>query len=148
VSGAPPTQHSRPLWLAALITALLTPAIFFGVLLAINLVRGEASGELAFRGMGFLIFFGLPLSLGATYLVGLPLALLLRSQQLLAPKYVIPGAALVGATILSVLTLTILRTTLTLQAIAVGLGVGAVAGIVFCLTAGIAFRLRATRAAT
>jgi len=132
---------------AALITALFTPVLFFVALLAINLLRGEPIGEPAFRGMGFMVLFGLPISLGATYLAGLPLALLLRSQHLLTPKYVIPGAALLGATTLSVLTLTVMRTTLTPDAMAVGLGVGTIAGIVFCLTAGIAFRQRATRAA-
>ncbi|MBC8024374.1 MAG: hypothetical protein H7Y89_00135 [Steroidobacteraceae bacterium] len=130
-----------------MIAALATPAVFYGGLLAVYLIRGESIGELGFRGLGFLILFVLPLSLGAACFVGLPLVLLLRSQNLLTPRYVIFGAALLGATALSVLTIAVMREALTFGAIAVGVGVGVVAGVVFCLAAGIAFHHHATEAA-
>jgi hypothetical protein len=140
VTSPHPAQHSRPLWVAALVSALFVPVAFFCALLAVNAVRGEASGESTFRGIGFVFLFGLPLSLGATYLVGLPFALLLRSQRLLTVKYVVAGAALLGAFAIVGLTFVVLRAPVTLDAVAVGVAVGAIAGLVFCATAGVAFR--------
>jgi hypothetical protein len=132
VTSPHPAQHSRPLWVAALVSALFVPVAFFCALLAVNAVRGEASGESTFRGIGFVFLFGLPLSLGATYLVGLPFALTV--------KYVVAGAALLGAFAIAGLTFVVLRAPVTFDAVAVGVAVGAIAGLVFCATAGVAFR--------
>ncbi len=139
MSGARQSQHSRPLWVATLITPLVTPLAYLLVLLTIDYTSDHHSPESIFRAIGILYFVGMPLAFGAMFLVGLPLVLLLRSQQLLTTGYV-----LIGSTVVGMLTMAAFsglmdgrwNPVLTLW----GLGLGLFAGFVFCLAAGIPFR--------
>jgi hypothetical protein len=139
VTASPARQHSRPLWVATLATPLITPLACFLVLLVAEFMGEHSSSESMFRAIGILYMVGLPLAFGAMCLVGLPLVLLLRSQALLTPRYVLIGASVIG-----VLTIAAFfglmddswDPVLTLW----GLGLGLFAGVVFCLVAGIPFR--------
>ena len=140
MTGEPAPQHSRPLWLAAFITAILTPVGYFFVLMLVSLVRGEFSAESSFRALGFLFFVVLAPSLGAMYLIGMPLALLLRSQGLLTVPYLMACAIGTGVSTIALLTALIAQDFPVLEVLGWGLVLGALAGIVFCVSAGIRFR--------
>ena len=139
MTGSPRPQHSRPLWIATIVTPLLTPLAYFLVLVAAEFTGVHASGESVFRAMGILYLVGLPLAFGAMGLVGLPLVLLLRSQSMLTPGYVLIGASVIGVLTMAVFTGLIGGSWdpgLTLW----GLGHGLFAGFLFCFVAGIPFR--------
>jgi hypothetical protein len=139
VTGSPRPQHSRPLWIATIVTPLLTPLAYFLVLLVAELTGVHPSGESVFRAIGILYLVGLPLAFGAMCLVGLPLVLLLRSQRMLTPGYVLIGASVVGVLTMAAFTGLIGGSwdpVLTLW----GLGLGLFAGFLFCFVAGIPFR--------
>jgi hypothetical protein len=131
--------HSRPLWVATIVTPLLTPLAYFLVLLAVEFTGDHPSPESVFRAIGILYLVGLPLAFGAMCLVGLPLVLLLRSQGMLTPGYVLIGASVIGVLTMSAFTGLMggaWDPVLTLW----GLGLGLFAGFVFCFVAGIPFR--------
>jgi hypothetical protein len=135
----PRAQHSRPLWVATIVTPLVIPLAYFLVLVAAEFAGEHSSSESVFRAIGILYMVGLPLAFGAMCLVGLPLVLLLRSQRMLTSGYVLIGASVIG--VLTVAAFTGLvdgswHPILTLW----GLGLGLFAGVVFCLIAGIPFR--------
>lgn len=140
MNPAPEPQHSRPLWMAALITAVATPVAYLLTLVLVSLIRGDYSSELAFRGAGFLFFVGLPPALGAMFFIGLPLVLLLRSQDLLTVGYVLVGAMGAGVLTLVALVLFVARSPLEFAVLTWGAGLGLFAGLIFCLAAGIPFR--------
>ena len=136
----PQPQHSRPLWLGALIAAIATPIAYFLALFLVGYLRGDLSTELFFRSLGFLVIFGLPPVLGVVFLVGLPFTLLLRSQGLLTAPYVIAGAAIAGILTMVVLVNIIAQSRLEPEVFGWGAGLGLFAGLIFCLAAGIRFR--------
>ena len=132
-------QHSRPLWVATIVTPLLTPLAYFLVLLTVELTGEHSSSESVFRALGILLLVGLPLAFGAMCLVGLPLVLLLRSQRMLTPGYVLIGASVIGVLTMSAFTGLLggaWDPVLTLW----GLGLGLFSGFVYCFVAGIPFR--------
>jgi hypothetical protein len=135
----PVAQHSRPLWVATIVTPLVTPLAYFLVLLAIEFTSEHSSYESVFRAIGILFLVGLPLAFGAMCLVGLPLVLLLRSQRMLTPGYVLIGASVIGVLAMSAFTGLLggaWDPVLTLW----GLGLGLFSGFVFCFVAGVPFR--------
>jgi hypothetical protein len=135
----PRAQHSRPLWVATIVTPLITPLAYFLVLVAAEFAGEHSSSESVFRAIGILYMVGLPLAFGAMCLVGLPLVLLLRSQRMLTAGYVLIGASVIGMLTMSTFTgLTdgAWDPVLTLW----GLGIGLFSGVVFCFVAGIPFR--------
>ena len=131
-------QHSRPLWVATIVTPLLVPLAYFLVLLTVELTGVHSSSESVFRAFGILCMVGLPLAFGAMCLVGLPLVLLLRSQNMLTPGYVLIGASVIGVLTLSVFTGLIGGAWDPVLALW-GLGLGLFSGFVFCFVAGIPF---------
>jgi hypothetical protein len=144
VNAPPGKQHARPLWLAAFLTAILTPVLYLLGFTLIALVGGEFSSELAFRSLGFMFLFGLLPALGAMYFVGLPLVMLLRSQRLLTSWYVLAGAVAVGILTMAVLVTVIMKSPFEPLVLVWGAGLGAFAGVIFCISAGIPFRERRT----
>jgi hypothetical protein len=139
VTASPEPQHSRPLWVATIATPLLTPLALFLVLMVIEYTSDHPSPESLFRAIGIIFLLGFPLALGAMCLVGLPLVLLLRSQKMLTPGYVLIGASVTGVLTMAAftgMTSGAWDPVLTLW----GLGLGFFAGLVFCLVAGIPFR--------
>ncbi len=134
----PPAQHSRPLWVATLVTPLLTPLAYFLVLLPLEL-SGNASSESLFRAIGILLMVGLPLAFGAMCLVGLPLVLLLRSQRMLTPGPVLIGASVTGMLATSAFT-GLLDGDWNPIVTVWGFGLGLFSGFAFCFIAGIPFR--------
>jgi hypothetical protein len=133
-------QHSRPLWLAAFLTSILTPVAYLLALSLVSVAKGEYSSELAFRGAGFMFFVGLLPALGAMYCIGLPLVLLLRSQGLLTIAYVLIGAIVAGNFTMVALVSVVARSPLVAEVFAWGSGLGLLAGLIFCIAAGIPFR--------
>jgi hypothetical protein len=140
VSAPLPAQHSRPLWLAASLTAIVTPVAYLLALTLFSLVRGDYSSELLFRGAGFMLFAGFVPALIAMFVVGLPLVLLLKSQNLLTVGYVLIGAAVAGILTMIALVVFVARSRLGIEAFALGAGLGVFAGLIFCIAAGIPFR--------
>jgi hypothetical protein len=137
-----PAQHSRPLWIATLVTPLLTLLSYFLVLLTLEFASEHPSPESVFRAIGILLMVGLPLAFGAMCLIGLPLVLLLRSQRMLTPGYVLIGASVIGVLTMSAFSGLLggaWDPLLTLW----GLGLGLFSGFVFCFVAGIPFRASA-----
>ena len=144
MTSPPAAQHSRPLWLAAFLTAILTPVLYLLGFTLLALAGGEYSSELAFRSVGIMFLFGLLPALGAMFFVGLPLVLLLRSQRLLTSLYVLAGAVAVGILTMTVLVTIVMKSPLAPLVLAWGAGLGAFAGVIFCVSAGIPFRERRT----
>jgi hypothetical protein len=139
VTAAPEPQHSRPLWVATILTPLVTPLAWFLILVVIDYRSGHPSPESLSRAIGIIYLIGLPLALGAMCLVGLPLVLLLRSQKMLTGGYVLIGASVTGVLTMAVFTASTGGGWESVMALW-GLGLGFFAGLVFCFAAGIPFR--------
>jgi hypothetical protein len=135
-------QHSRPLWIASLVTPAVTLAAWFAVLCAVEFARsGSIPGEMV-RLLALLVLVGLPVAFGAMFLLCLPLLLLMRSQGMLTGRNVgivsiaVATIALVGFFSIA------LRQRLDVQLVPWCLGLGLFSAAVFCLVAGIPFRGR------
>jgi len=138
--NVPAAQHTRPLWLACLLTSLALPLVFSGLVIAFAVINGGTvfSEELA-RALGFIFLFGFPYSLGVTLLLGLPTVLLLRELRRLTALNVCAVGGMAG-----VVTVTIFQLVSTMNfewaPMAFGLGLGVGAAFVFALIAGIPLR--------
>jgi hypothetical protein len=138
--GAP--QHSRPLWLASLVTPFVALIAWFVVVAALDVARSGPGSEVAFRMFGAIVMLGLPPAYGAMFLVGLPLLLLMRSQRMLTG----PNVCLL-ATIVAVLTLITFFALIAegwpeVELLGWSVVIGLLAGVTFCLVAGISLRWR------
>jgi site-specific recombinase len=135
-------QHSRPLWLAALLTPFALPIAYALIFMLGNAARGrELMSEEATRALSALVIFGLPISLVATFLLGLPFALLLRSKGWLNMPVVCGAAVIAGIVAFHVFMLTLGgMAKVGILEIAISGTIGLFMGIVFCLIAGVRFR--------
>lgn len=135
----PAPQHARPLWAAALLTGLIVPIGYFLLALVAEIFSAEpSSAEMRARLFGFVLFFGLPVSLAAMLLLGLPAVLILRKFEMLTAGTVCIAAALIGGG-----SLTAVYGFVGASgpfASFWGCLVGFMAGIVFCAIAGVRWR--------
>ena len=135
-------QHKRPLWLAALLTSIGAPLVYYIGALALNVVTGGSFySEEAFRALGFVIFIGLPASVAAMFILGMPFVLLLRAVGKLSALNVSLGAAIIGAVTSSMVVRVTGGTPEMLPELGVGALIGLLAGAIFSTIAGLRFRL-------
>jgi hypothetical protein len=138
--GAP--QHSRPLWIASLVTPVAALTAWFALQLGLEFARSGSVPGVMMRLLVLLILFGGPVAFGAMFFLGLPSLLLLRSQNMLTGLNVCLAATIV-TTIAIVGFMLSMRQRPGLELVAWALGLGVFAGATFCLAAGIPFRRRA-----
>jgi hypothetical protein len=139
VNEATMPQHRRPLWLAALVTSVAVPIGYFLLVLAASALRNEAPGDGTARAFGYTMMFGLPVTAGAMFLLGMPVVLMLRSMNSLRALHVCIGAAVAGGLALSLLFAMTGGNDHGLSFVWGGL-VGLFAGVVFCAVAGVRWR--------
>jgi hypothetical protein len=133
-------QHRRPLWVAALVTCLTIPTLFF-------LIAGYFDREPAepvrknFAEQGPLaLFAALPLSAIAMYALAMPLIVRSRNQGVLSLLRVC--AICVGAgVVVMILFCLLLQVLPSLVLLAFAAGVGLFAGLLFAWTAGVRLRI-------
>lgn len=131
--------HRRSLLVAALVTTLAIPVLFAIAMGMVDLIiAGHTGGELFFRGLGVVVFVGIPLTAVAVLLLGTPVVLQLRRLGMLNASRVSLIAAIIGAVVM-VITFGLFGTWDPL-AILMGAVTGAAGGLIFCLAAGIRFR--------
>jgi hypothetical protein len=135
-------QHSRPLWLAALLTPFALPISYALMFMVGNAARGrDLMSEEATRALSALVLFGLPISLVVTFLLGLPFAFVLRSKGWLNMPVVCGAASIAGIVAFRVFMLILGgMEKVGILEIAISAAIGLFMGIVFCLIAGIRFR--------
>jgi len=132
---------SFPLWFAALVTAISVPFACWVVLFVIEVALGGSPfGEEIMRSLGAMMFIGIPMSLLVMFLLGYPLALLLRRFGKLSALTVCAGGAVIGALFALASSDNIPVHEVDPQLVLFAAGAGLFAGIVFCLVAGIPFR--------
>jgi hypothetical protein len=141
VNGAGEPQHSRPLWVASIVTPVAALGAGFVVLCALTVANGGELGSAVLEMLRLLAVLGLPLATGAMFLIGLPLVLLMRSQRMLTAENVCVAATVI-ATVSLFGILGILGAWLDVEYLVFTPVIGAFAGAVFCLVAGIPFRRR------
>lgn len=135
-------QHKRPLWLAALLTSIGAPLVYYIGALAVNVVTGGSFySEEAFRALGFVMLIGLPASVAAMFILGMPFVLLLRAIGKLSALNVSLGAAAIGAVTFSMLIRVSGGTPEMLPEIGIGAFIGLLTGAIFSTIAGLRFRL-------
>lgn len=131
-------QHTRPFWLAALISPWIAP-VAFCLYLA---VMADASAPTATALITTALTRVLPISYAATLLLGLPYVYWLRARAALSVPSVCAGAVVAG------LLLVVGYTTTTLgwgaspapAALRAGVGLGLCLGLAFSIVAGVSLR--------
>jgi hypothetical protein len=140
VSSADVAQHSRPLWVASLASPVAALAGCFLVLCGMELATGKRLAALeALDFLEVIATFGLPIALVAMFFMGLPLVMLMRSQRMLTAENVC-AAATVIAVVATFGFLTLIGAWPDPDVLIWVPVMGALAGAVFCLVAGIRFR--------
>lgn len=143
-------EPRRPLGLAFALTPLVTPLAFFLICAVYFMATGEVhQGSSWLASLGFFYLFGMPVGYLALGVLGWPLINLLRRQHRLSAGYVCLGAALIGALAFGAF-ITVIGTHPNAGAVftsglawAGGLIAGALAGLIFCLIAGIPWKASA-----
>jgi len=144
-----PTLTRRPLGLAFALTPLVTPLAFFLICAVYFLATGEVhQGSSWLASLGFFYLFGIPVGYIALGLLGWPLIALLRRQHRLSAVYVCLGAGIIGAVAFAAF-VTVIGTHpnpgavfTSGLAITGGLIAGVLAGLIFCLIAGVPWRMK------
>ena len=137
----PAPQHTRPLWLAGLITAISVPLACWAAIIVIEVANGGSFfGEEVMRSLGALMFFGLPMSFIIMFVVGYPLVLALRHFGRLSALNICAGGAAIGVLFALIGSRFIPAGQIDPELVLFAGGAGLIAGIVFCLVAGIPFR--------
>jgi hypothetical protein len=135
-------QHRRPLWLAALAAWPAVPlgyALFFAFIELTSGDPGRTANILPI--VTIVLTLGLPISGVATFLVGLPVVLLMRSRGWLTAIRACLVASVIGATAW-ILFMKAMDSAMSLSSplLLLGAAFGAVSGLVFCLVADIRWR--------
>lgn len=143
-------QHRRPLWLAALVTVFATPLV---VTLLLKIADPFFDEQLLSTEGGsfeeFVVMFagGVPICAVSMFVIALPLMLALRHQGWLVVPGVCVVTALAGAIGFAGVAYVSLRTRMGSDGLALGAGMGLIAGLLFSLVAGIGFRRKALSSA-
>jgi hypothetical protein len=142
------TITRRPIWLALVITPLLTPLAFFLAYASYFFAAGYNRPGLSWAGsLAFMYLFGVPLGYLAIGILGWPWVTKLIQWQKLTVGYVCGGACVIGmGAFLAFAALIKGRNEFSLngvpQQIAIGLLIGLLAGLIFCAIAGIPIKSR------
>ena len=135
------SQHTRPIWFAALVAPWAVPLAFvLWATLAILFTEGVAGFKDWPVLFGFFVF-GLPPAYAAMLIFGLPYVLWLRARGSLTFPLVCVGAML--ASVISVPALAWLtgpHVPPSWSSILLSVSLGLLSGVVFCIAAGITFR--------
>ena len=138
----------RPIWLALVVTPLLTPLAFFLLYAGYFVVMGYNRPGLSWRGsLIFMYALGAPLGYLAIGLLGWPWVNKLIHWRKLTVGYVCGGACVIGMVAFFAFELLIKRnnpfevTGVFLQ-LMTGLVIGLLAGVIFCALAGIPIKAR------
>jgi hypothetical protein len=134
MSTAPTPQHSRPLFWALLAAVAAVPLAYYAVYTL------SGAGKANAYNLGLILATGLPIGGAATFLLGLPVVLLLRRMRQLHAMAVCGSAMLIGAGAMAVVF--IREPGADLGLLLTGAGLGLLAGAVFCGVAGIRLTAR------
>jgi len=133
--------HRRPFWLAALVTCIAVPTAFALFMLVTSAISGGMAGVKRVSELLLLPFLiGVPVSAIAMFLFAMPVLMLFRERRLLGVLTVCALTIFVGALILPVAMTLFSRGDFIWVLMPWGAGCGALAGLVFCLTAGVPWR--------
>lgn len=142
------TLTRRPIWLALIITPLLTPLAFFLAYAAYFMVMGYNRPGLSWIGsLAFMYLFGLPLGYAAIGVLGWPWVTKLVHWQKLTVGYVCGGACVIGMVAFLAFTALISGNNQFAlngvnQEIVTGLIIGLLSGLIFCAVAGVPVKSR------
>ena len=143
MNQAPPLQHKRPLWVAALLAWITGPVVFALYLHASEFIENGNFHASTFNfAMTVILGLGSVISAVAMFLMGLPLALWFRRHGWLAAPLVCLTATGVGALALGLFFWVTDRGPPTFGLWLLGAALGAVSGIVFCVSAGLRWWVR------
>lgn len=135
----PDPQHRRPLWVAALVTCLTIPTLFFFIAGYFDRDPAEPVRKNFAEQGPLALFAALPLTAIAMYALAMPLIVIWRNQGLLSLPRICAaciGAGVVAMTFFCLL----LQATPSLVLLAFAAGVGLFAGLLFSWTAGVRLR--------
>jgi hypothetical protein len=143
------TDSRRPLGLAFALTPLVTPLAFFLICAVYFLATGEVHrGSSWLASLGFFYLFGVPVGYLALGILGWPLIIVLRRWNRLSARYVCLGASIIGALSFAAF-VTAIGTHPTPGAVFTsgltilsGLIAGLLAGVIFCVIAGLPWQAR------
>ncbi|WP_243039796.1 hypothetical protein [Dyella sedimenti] len=142
------TITRRPIWLAIVITPLLTPLAFFLAYVTYFVAMGYNRPGLSWGGaLAFMYLFGVPVGYVAIATLGWPWIASLVRWRKLTVGYVCGGSCIIGmfafflfATLISGNKQFALSGTA--QQLATGLVLGLLSGLIFCVVAGVPYKPR------
>jgi hypothetical protein len=138
-SGDPDPQHRRSLGMAGLVTGIAVPLLYAVIMVIVDTADGSGLSEELVRGGTVALLVVFPLSLLATFAIGLPLVKWLRNEGRLTGWRVCLAGAAAGAFILFVFVLVVFEN-FSFMVLALGAASGSAAGVIFTLVTNIRWR--------
>jgi len=143
LNEAPARPHRRPLWLGALVAWPVAPMGYalFAILTTLQQM-GIDGITMVYPFIQLIFMIGLPIAALAMFLIGLPLTVWFRARGWLRADLVCLAAAGVGILAWSLFLVFVDGGPPSVGQLLAGAALGAVSGLVFCLTAGLRWRIR------